>query len=104
MLFDYVLTKEHCIVDKPMRVICRNKDLFLEGRSLKNILFLANDIRDMTLVHQNAIFVRSYHGNKYENTLAKLKVYLLKYILECNDVRDVVKRDFLKHMKKKKYL
>lgn len=82
-----------------MRVVCRNKDLLLEGRQLKNILFVTNDIRDMTLIHQNSIYVRSYHGNKYENTLAKLKVYLLKHILECNDVRDVVKRDFLSHTK-----
>jgi NLI interacting factor-like phosphatase len=73
--------------------------LLLEGRQLKNILFVTNDIRDMTLVHQNAIYVRSYHGNKYENTLAKLKVYLLKHILDSNDVRDVVKRDFLIHTK-----
>eukprot|EP00347_Sterkiella_histriomuscorum_P018386 403345697 len=97
--FTTVLTKEQCIVDKPMRVICRNKDLLLEGRSIKNMLFITNDIRDMTLVHQNAIFVRSYHGNKYENTLAKLKIYLLKHILECGDVRDVIKRDFLSHTK-----
>lgn len=34
-----------------MRVICRNKELLLDGRSLKNILFITNDIRDMTLVH-----------------------------------------------------
>lgn len=80
-----------------MRLICRNKDLFLDGRSLKNILFIANDLRDVSLVHNNAIFVKSYLGNKYENTLAKLKVYLLKHILECNDVREIVKRDFLIH-------
>jgi hypothetical protein len=78
-----------------MRAVCRNKEVFLEGRSIKNVLFIANDIRDVLLVHQNAIFVRSYHGNKYENTLAKLKVYLLKHIMDCKDVRDVVKRDFL---------
>jgi len=71
--------------------VCRNKDLLLEGRSLKNILFVVNDLKDMTLIHQNAIFVRSYYGNKYENTLAKLKVYLLKHILDASDVRDVVK-------------
>lgn len=82
-----------------MRLICRNKDIFLDGRSLKNILFVSNDLRDMTLVHQNSIFVRSYHGNKYENTLAKLKVYLLKHILESPDVREIVKRDFLIHTK-----
>ena len=55
----------------------------------------------MTLIHQNSLFVRSYYGNKYENTLAKLKVYLLKHILDAVDVRDVVKRDFLIHMKQK---
>lgn len=95
--FDIILTKEHCIKDKQLRLICRNKDIFLEGRQLKNILFIANDLRDMTLIHQNSIFVRSYHGNKYENTLAKLKMYLLKHVLECNDVRDIVRRDFLYH-------
>jgi len=51
------------------------------------------------LVHQNAIIVRPYHGNKYENTLAKLKVYLLKHFIDCNDVRDIIRRDFLIHLK-----
>ena len=41
------------------------------------------------------MYVRSYYGNKYESTLAKLKVYLMKHFLECPDIRDVVKRDFL---------
>lgn len=81
-----------------MKVICRNKDIFLEGRSLKNILFISNDLKDGCLIHQNTIYVRPYHGNKYENTLAKLKVYLLKFIMESSDVREVVKKDFLVHV------
>ena len=94
-----ILTREHCIVDKQVKLICRNKEILTDGRSLKNILFITNDIKDGCLVHQNAIYVRPYHGNKYENTLAKLKVYILKHILECPDVRDVVKRDFLQLLK-----
>lgn len=52
--------------------------------------------------HQNSIVIRPYHGNKYENNLAKLKTYLLKHILECNNVREVVKRDFLNTLKVEK--
>lgn len=97
--FDIILAREHCIIDKQMKVACRNKEIFLEGRSIKNILFIGTDLKDSMLVHLNAIIVRPYHGNKYENTLAKLKIYLLKYILECPDVREVIRRDFLYHLK-----
>lgn len=49
--FDIILTKEHCIINKAYRVICRNKELLLDGRSLKNILFIANEVKDTCLVH-----------------------------------------------------
>lgn len=97
--FDIILTREHCINDKSVKVAIRNKDLLLEGRSIKNLLFIGTDLKDAMLVKDNAIIVRPYHGNKYENTLAKLKIYLLKYILECGDVRDIIKRDFLCHLR-----
>ena len=45
------------------------------------------------------MFVQSYHGNRYENTLSKLKVYLLKNILDCHDIREVIKRDFYSNVK-----
>lgn len=97
--FDIILTRDHCILDKQVKIAIRNKELLLEGRNTKHLIFLVNDLRDSLLIKENAIIVRPYHGNKYENTLAKLKMYLLKYILECNDVRDVIKRDFLSHLK-----
>jgi hypothetical protein len=93
------LTREHCIVDKQVKVAIRNKDLLLEGRNIKNIIFIGTDLRDSMLVKENSIILRPYHGNKYENTLAKLKIYLLKYILDCPDVREVIRRDFLCHLK-----
>lgn len=74
------MTREHCIVDSKKGYVCRNKDLFLEGRSIKNMVFITTNIKDTLLVHKNAILVRPYHGNKYENSLAKLKIYLLKHI------------------------
>lgn len=49
--FDIILTREHCVIDKSIKVICRNKDLFLEGRSIKNLLFISNDLKDSLLVH-----------------------------------------------------
>jgi len=44
------------------------------------------------------LVVRPYFGNKYENNLAKLKMYLLKHVLNAQDVRDLVRKDFLKIM------
>ena len=85
--FDIILTREHCILDKQVRGAIRNKDLLLEGRSLKNLVFLVTDPRDSMLIKENTVVVRPYHGNKYENTLTKLKMYLLKYVLECPDAR-----------------
>ncbi len=78
-----------------MRGVIRNKDLLLEGRHLKNLIFLVTDPRDSILIRENTLVVRPYHGNKYENTLTKLKMYLLKYVLECPDAREVVLQDFL---------
>lgn len=62
----------------------------MEGRQQRNLVFVVTDPRDSMLVRDNAIVVRPYHGNKYENTLTKLKIYLLKYVLECTDVKEVV--------------
>ena len=66
---------------------------------MKDIIFVCTDVRDALLVHQNSVLVRPYHGNKYENTLTKLRLYLEKNIAEANDVREVIKRDFLCHLK-----
>jgi hypothetical protein len=47
------------------------------------MLFIASDIKDICMNTANSIIVRPYHGNSYENNLAKLKAYLLKHVLEC---------------------
>ena len=73
----------------------------MDGRSIKDIVFITSEVKDTLLIHQNTIIVRPYHGNKYENTLTKLKIYLLKYIADATDVRDVIKRDFLCHLKQR---
>ena len=80
--------------------MCRNKEIFLDGRSLSNIIFIAANTKDICLIHQNAIVVRPYYGNKYENTLAKLKIYILKHLLDSRDVREVIKRDFINKLSK----
>ena len=49
--FEVILNKEHCLMDKHMRVVCRKKEIFLDGRNAKNILFISNDFKDMQMVH-----------------------------------------------------
>jgi hypothetical protein len=74
--------------------------VLLEGRSIKDVVFITTEVKETLLIHQNSIIVRPYHGNKYENTLTKLKIYLLKHIVDASDVRDVIRRDFLSHLKR----
>ena len=74
--------------------------MLLEGRSIKDVVFITTEVKETLLIHQNSIIVRPYHGNKYENTLTKLKIYLLKHIVDASDVRDVIRRDFLSHLKR----
>ena len=74
--------------------------MLLEGRSIKDVVFITTEVKETLLIHQNSIIVRPYHGNKYENTLTKLKIYLLKHIVVASDVRDVIRRDFLSHLKR----
>ena len=74
--------------------------MLLEGRSIKDVVFISTEVKETLLIHQNSIIVRPYHGNKYENTLTKLKIYLLKHIVDTSDVRDVIRRDFLSHLKR----
>lgn len=81
--FDFILTREQCVMDKQIKFAYRNREIFLENRSLKNVVFISSDLKDSLMVHQNMIISRPYHGNKYENTLTKLKIYLLKHILDC---------------------
>ena len=50
-LFDIILTREHCVIDRQVRVAWRNKDIFLDGRSMKNVLFLSNEVQDACNVH-----------------------------------------------------
>ena len=82
--------------------IIRTKEILFENRSLKDIVFISNSTTDYVGIYENLLPIKPYRYNKYDNCLPKLKMYLLKHILEAQDVREIVKRDFLSQITKKR--
>ena len=55
--FDFVLTKQNCYIESEIKFACRNKELLMEGRSTKQLIFISNNCNDFCLNSQNSIFV-----------------------------------------------
>lgn len=66
-------------------------------RSEKNVVLVTSNIKEAVNSILNIVPVKAYDGKRSKNsTLMNLAVYLYKRILPAEDVREVIKQDFLK--------
>jgi CTD nuclear envelope phosphatase 1 len=73
--------------------------LLLNGRDLKDILIVDNKVESYSSNLENGIPIESFLGDPKDKMLLSLKKYLINKIYQCNDVRDVICKDFfLKHL------
>jgi len=67
----------------------------MSGRSLKDIILVDNKVCSYLINIENGIPVKNFLGDKSDNTLQMLTRYLKEKLLEAEDVREVIKKDFM---------
>jgi len=94
-IFDYRLYKTHMDTKAYRDFSVKNLDLLLEGRSLKDIVIIDNSSIYYRDHLYNGIPIIDFEGDKSDKALLPLKDYLISRILPAEDVREVIKEDFL---------
>lgn len=92
--FDYVLTREHCLVDKKNGITVKDLEILMGNRNLKDIVIVDNSAKCYLKHIENGIPIPTYNGNNNDKLLLLLKNYLQTKILKCDDVREILKVDF----------
>lgn len=67
----------------------------MSGRTLKDIILVDNKVCSYLINIENGIPVKNFLGDKNDNTLQMLTRYLKEKLLEAEDVREVIKKDFM---------
>jgi TFIIF-interacting CTD phosphatase-like protein len=72
------------------------KDLtiLLNGRRIQDIVIVDNKIESYASNLENGIPITDFIGQDDDSMLEHLERYLIKSFSECEDVREVIKRDF----------
>lgn len=73
----------------------KDLSLLMSGRSLKDIILVDNKVCSYLINIENGIPVKNFLGDKSDNTLQMLTRYLKEKLLEAEDVREVIKKDFM---------
>ena len=94
-IFDYKLFKNHLYYKSDHKYPIKNLDILLEGRTLKEIVIVDNRASNYSDHVYNGIPIIEYLGDKNDKSLYHLKDYLMNRILNADDVRKVIKEDFL---------
>jgi Dullard-like phosphatase family protein len=92
--FDHVITREHCLYDTDSKITIKDLNILLGSRSLKNVIIVDNSSKCYLKNIENGIPITSFTGAKNDKVLLLLRNYLYDKILSCDDVREVLKRDF----------
>ena len=93
--FDFKLFKNHLVQKPGGKYPIKNLDILLEGRTLKDIVIVDNRSSNYSDHVCNGIPILEYIGDKNDKALLHLKEYLLNRILHAEDVRKVIKEDFI---------
>lgn len=104
VFFDHKLFKTHLIPPKVYNrasrfhhdnTLIKNLDLLLSGRELSDMIIVDNRSANYCDHVLNGIPISDYHGDPNDTALYKLKDYLINRILPAEDVRTVIKEDFM---------
>ena len=73
----------------------KNLEILLSGRSLSDIIIIDNRSSNYCEHALNGIPITDYHGDLTDTALFELQNYLLRRLPETDDVREVIKNDFI---------
>lgn len=92
--FDYVITREHCLVDRKNGLTVKDLEILMGNRAIKDIIIVDNCSKCYVKHIENGIPIPTYDGTNNDKYLLLLKNYLMTKILGCDDVREILKVDF----------
>ena len=104
IFFDHKLFKNHLFPPKVYNPaskfhkdnsLIKNLDILLSGRKLSDILIVDNRSANYCDHVYNGIPISDYHGDPSDKALYRLQKYLMNRILPAEDVRKVIKTDFM---------
>ena len=102
--FDFKLFKNHLYPPKVYNMASRfhkentlikNLDVLLAGRTLQDMIIVDNRSANYCDHLLNGLPISDYKGEKSDTGLYKLCDYLMQRILPAQDVRQVIKEDFI---------
>jgi TFIIF-interacting CTD phosphatase-like protein len=102
--FDHKLFKNHLSPPRSTTIaykfkkentLIKNLDILLCGRSLSDTILIDNRSANYCEHVFNGIPISDYHGNQNDTALPALTEYLIQRILPADDVRNVIKEDFI---------
>lgn len=93
MYFSHVLCLSHCLYSMENDMFIKDLKILEEGRSLKDVIIVDNNIQSFFLQLSNGIPIYDYTGDKKDEVLLSLTEYL-KSFLNVIDVRQKIDKDF----------
>ena len=91
--FDHVLSLQHCLYSMENEIYIKDLKILEEGRSLKDIVIVDNNIQSFFLQLSNGIPIYDYTGDKNDSVLPFLADYLMEF-MDAADVREKIDVDF----------
>ncbi|CDW88199.1 nli interacting factor-like phosphatase family protein [Stylonychia lemnae] len=91
--FNHILSLTHCLYSMENEMFIKDLKILEEGRSLKDIVIVDNNIQSFFLQLSNGIPIYDYTGDKNDEVLLSLTEYL-KQFLHVDDVRQKIDKDF----------
>ncbi len=89
------MTREHCINNERKRIVAKDLGILLSGRDLKDIIIIDNKPSSYLFNFENGIPIKNFMGDKTDKELSLLTNYIKAKLLYAEDVREVIKKDFL---------
>eukprot|EP00350_Pseudokeronopsis_sp_OXSARD2_P003994 CAMPEP_0170560130 /NCGR_PEP_ID=MMETSP0211-20121228/47172_1 /TAXON_ID=311385 /ORGANISM="Pseudokeronopsis sp., Strain OXSARD2" /LENGTH=159 /DNA_ID=CAMNT_0010873971 /DNA_START=698 /DNA_END=1177 /DNA_ORIENTATION=- len=80
--FDYVISREHCLVDRRNGFTVKDLNLLMFNRKLKDIIIVDNCSRCYMKHLENGIPIPAYNGEENDKFLLLLKKYLLEKVFQ----------------------
>lgn len=92
--FDYVITREHCLLDRANSITVKDLQILLGNRHIKDIIIVDNCAKCYIKQIENGIPIPAFEGHPTDKYLVLLKNYLVNKLQFCSDVREIIKIDF----------
>ncbi len=92
--FALTLTRNECFEVPEKKVYIKDLAKLLSNRSLEDIVIVDNKVQSYTLHLENGIPISDFKGDQSDCMLKELESFLMTYVLNCDDVRTVIRERF----------